>query len=490
MLDLFSDMELTAALMLGLALFFVLAYEFINGFHDTANAVATVIYTKAMPAHLAVIGSGIFNFLGVMLGGLGVAYAIVHLLPVDLLLNVGVGHGLYMVYALLAAAIIWNLGTWYLGIPASSSHTLIGSIMGVGIANALMNNQYWLSGINTKKAIDILLSLLISPTVGLVMAGLMLLALKKWRPDSRMHMTPEERKNTDGKKHPPFWTRTTLIASAMGMSFAHGSNDGQKGIGLLMLVLIGLAPAKFALDIESTSYQIERTVDAAKHMGEFYESNRDRLNGSLDLSYNSDHPLPVLFKCESASTLPAISTLVEKLNSVKSYESLSGEDRRVVRRILLCLDDTAKKASKLDILSKKEKADLDRLRKDLSATTEYAPQWVIVAVALALGLGTMVGWKRIVLTVGEKIGNKGMTYSQGNAAQLTAAAAIGVASWTGMPVSTTHILSSAVAGTMIANKSGLQGGTVKSIVIAWVLTLPATMLLSGGLFWAASVLFA
>lgn len=490
MLELFSGMEMWPAFMLALALFFVLAYEFINGFHDTANAVATVIYTKAMPVHVAVIGSGIFNFFGVILGGLGVAYAIVHLLPVDLLLNVGVGHGLYMVYALLAAAIIWNLGTWYFGIPASSSHTLIGSIMGVGIANAIMNNQYWLSGINVKKATDIMLSLLISPTIGFVMAGLLLLALKKWRPHSRMHMTPEERKSLDGKKHPPFWTRAMLIVSAMGMSFAHGSNDGQKGIGLLMLVLIGLAPAKYALDMDSSAYQIERTVDAAQHMGKFYQANRERLNGSLDLKHNPDHPLPALFKCEAATTLPAISTLTSTLNNVSNYDQLTGDQRRIVRRILLCLDDTAKKASKLDILTKQEKSDLDKLRKDLNVTTEYAPQWVIVAVALALGLGTMVGWKRIVLTVGEKIGNKGMTYSQGNVAQITAASAIGIASWTGMPVSTTHILSSAVAGTMVANKSGLQGGTVKSILMAWVLTLPVTMLLSGSLFWAASVLFA
>ncbi|WP_410497986.1 inorganic phosphate transporter [Chitinibacter sp. S2-10] len=490
MLDLFSGMAFWPAIMLLLALFFVLAYEFINGFHDTANAVATVIYTKAMPAHLAVIGSGIANFFGVILGGLGVAYAIVHLLPVDLLLNVGVGHGLYMVYALLAAAIIWNLGTWYFGIPASSSHTLIGSIMGVGIANAMINNQYWLSGINVKKAIDILLSLLISPTIGLVMAGLMLLALKKWRPDSRMHITPEERKNIDGKKHPPFWTRTTLIASAMGMSFAHGSNDGQKGIGLLMLVLIGLAPAKFAVDMNSTAYQIERTHYAAIQLRDFYESNKTRFAQQIDLSQSADQALPTLFKCEPATTLPALNSLIHTLEGVKNFAELDAEERRKVRRILLCLDDTAKKASKLPILTSQEKSDLDQLRKDLNTTTEYAPQWVIIAVALALGLGTMVGWKRIVLTVGEKIGNKGMTYAQGNAAQITAATAIGVASWTGMPVSTTHILSSAVAGTMVANKSGLQGGTVRSILIAWVLTLPVTILLSGGLFWAATVLFA
>ncbi|WP_348944828.1 inorganic phosphate transporter [Chitinibacter sp. FCG-7] len=489
MLDLFTGMATWPAVMLALALFFVLAYEFINGFHDTANAVATVIYTKAMPAHLAVIGSGIFNFLGVILGGLGVAYAIVHLLPVDLLLNVGVGHGLYMVYALLAAAIIWNLGTWYFGIPASSSHTLIGSIMGVGIVNAMMNNQYWLSGINVKKAIDILLSLLISPTIGLVLAGLFLLALKKWRPESRMHMTPDERKAIDGKKHPPFWTRTTLIASAMGMSFAHGSNDGQKGIGLLMLVLIGLAPTQFAVNMDSTALQIQQTRDSAMHIRDFYLGNQARF-AQIDLGSNTGKPLPALFKCEAATTLPALESVIGTLSGVKNYAQLSSEDRRKVRRILLCLDDTAKKISKLPSLSSQDKADLNEMRKGLNTTTEYAPRWVIVAVALALGLGTMVGWKRIVYTVGEKIGNKGMTYAQGNAAQITAASAIGIASWTGMPVSTTHILSSAVAGTMVANKSGLQGGTVKSIAIAWVLTLPVTILLSGGIFWAASVLFA
>jgi low-affinity inorganic phosphate transporter len=140
----------------------------------------------------------------------------------------------------------------------------------------------------------------------------------------------------------------------------------------------------------------------------------------------------------------------------------------------------------MDSISSKEKDDLNQLRKDLTATTEYAPTWVIVAVAMALGVGTMIGWKRIVLTVGEKIGQKGMTYSQGMAAQITAAAAIGIASVTGMPVSTTHVLSSAVAGTMVANRSGLQSGTVKNILLAWVLTLPATIMLSGGMFYLLS----
>ncbi|MBE9609830.1 inorganic phosphate transporter [Chitinilyticum piscinae] len=484
MLDLFSGLGTGVAISLALALFFVLAFEFINGFHDTANAVATVIYTKAMPPHLAVIASGIFNFFGVLLGGLGVAYAIVHLLPVDLLLDVGSGSGLIMVFALLASAIVWNLGTWYFGLPASSSHTLIGSILGVGIAHALMNGIDISKGVNVKKATDIMLSLLISPTLGFLIAAGLLLLLKKLWSTSRMHMTPEERKNTDGKKHPPFWTRVMLIASAMGVSFAHGSNDGQKGIGLLMLVLIGVAPAKFVVDLNSTTYQIERTRDAARHMSDFYISNEARLTQHIKLGHsNGTITLPPIFKCDVEQTLPTIDALVGKLDGIKTYEQLSMDDRRQVRRMILCLDDAAKKVSKLPELSGHEKSDLEKLRKDLNATTEYAPQWAIVAVALALGLGTMVGWKRIVLTVGEKIGNKGMTYSQGLSAQITATAAISIASFTGMPVSTTHVLSSAVAGTMVANKSGLQGGTVRSILLAWVLTLPITILLSGGLFW-------
>lgn len=487
--EIFSGLDTITAISLALALLFVLAYEFINGFHDTANAVATVIYTKAMPANLAVMASGCFNFLGVILGGLGVAYAIIHLLPVELLLNVNSSHGLIMVFSLLTAAIVWNLGTWYLGIPASSSHTLIGSILGVGMMHAILSGHNWLHGINTQKAIDILLSLLISPALGMLLAGVLFIALKRYFSQSHMHLTPEERKAIDGKKHPPFWTRVTLIASAMGLSFAHGSNDGQKGIGLVMLVLVGLAPGNFVLDRSSSIYDIERTRDAAIHIKDFYVQNAEKINQTIQLG-DMNSALPAQFECKPEIALAAINALDTTLGNIRSYNDLSTEQRIATRRILLCLDDTAKKVSKLAIWSSHEKHSLDKFRKDLTATTEYAPQWVIIAVALALGLGTMVGWRRIVHTVGEKIGNKGMTYAQGNAAQITAAAAIGIASWTGMPVSTTHILSSAVAGTMVANKSGLQANTVKSIAIAWVLTLPVTIAMSGGLFWIASKIFA
>jgi low-affinity inorganic phosphate transporter len=487
MLDMFTGLSFALGAGLFLALAFVLAYEFINGFHDTANAVATVIHTKAMPPHMAVVASGIFNFLGVILGGLGVAYAIVHLLPVDLLLNITSAHGMVMVFSLLTAAILWNLGTWYLGIPASSSHTLIGSLLGVCLANAYLLNIPISEGVNIKKATDIILSLLISPAIGFLVAAVMLILLKRFVTGAKVHKTPMEREAMDGKKHPPFWTRVTLIASAMGLSFVHGSNDGQKGIGLIMLVLIGLTPAQFVLNLESSTYQIERTRDAALHLQSLYHENHNKLSNLIDMDRATTEVLPPLFKCKTKETLLAINTLGIQLANVTHYDDLEVSQRREIRRLLLCIDDSAKKVAKRDDLSAKDQDDIKRLRKDLTATTEYAPLWVIIAVALALGFGTMLGWKRIVTTVGEKIGKTKMTYSQGMAAQVTATAAIGIASLTGMPVSTTHVLSSAVAGTMVANGSGLQFSTIKTILLAWVLTLPATILLSAGLFYVGTV---
>ena len=484
MFDLFSGLDFWVGLSLFLALTFVLAFEFINGFHDTANAVATVIYTKAMPPHLAVVLSGVFNFLGVLLGGVGVAYAIVHLLPVELLINVDTGRGLVMVFAMLSAAIIWNLGTWYFGLPASSSHTLIGSILGVGLANAMLTGLPLGEGVNWGKAIDIGMSLVASPIAGFLVAGAMLLAFKRWFPLSKMHKTPEQRRTLDSKKHPPFWNRLVLVLSAMGVSFVHGSNDGQKGIGLIMLVLIGIVPAQFVLNVNSTTYQIDRTRDAATHLRDFYLRNEDHLQDLLALNTaRSSNDLPAVFRCDPQLTLATIDALEKNLSGVSHYADMSTAQRVSVRRYLLCLDDVAKKVSKLKSLPAREITDLKRLRADLTATTEYAPFWVIVAVALALGLGTMVGWRRVVLTVGEKIGKQGMTYAQGMAAQLTAAGAIGLANIFSLPVSTTHVLSSGVAGTMIANKSGLQGSTVRNILMAWLLTLPVSIMLAAGLFW-------
>ncbi|MGL5303001.1 MAG: inorganic phosphate transporter, partial [Aeromonas sp.] len=300
--------------------------------------------------------------------------------------------------------------------------------------------------------------------------------------------TPEERQLVDGKKRPPFWARLTLIASAMGVSFVHGSNDGQKGIGLVMLVLICMAPSYFALDMNSRAYDLDRTQDANQRIMEIYLRNEQALANLINFTPPATQQETLMAHCSAQSVLPAMANLDARLSAVRTYQELNLTDRREVRRLLLCIDDTARKAAKLP-LPAKELTDLAKWRKDLTATAEYAPTWVIVSIAMALGCGTMVGWRRIVHTVGEKIGTSGMTYSQGISAQITAVISIGVASLTGMPVSTTHILSSAVAGTMVANKSGLQSQTIKTILMAWVLTLPLTMLLSGGLFIITHHLF-
>src|SRR5215510_8551846 len=255
----YSDVEATGTkittflpfLMLFVALLIALGFEFVNGFHDTANAVATVIYTHSLPAEMAVVWSGVFNFLGVLTSTGAVAFGIVSLLPVELILQVGSSAGFAMVFALLIAAIIWNLGTWWLGLPASSSHTLIGSIIGVGIANALARGMDGTSGVDWTKATEIGYALLLSPLFGFVCAALLLLALKF------LVRKPELYAEPNGQQPPPWWIRGILILTCTGVSFAHGSNDGQKGMGLIMLILIGTVPTAYALNRTPAPNQVE-----------------------------------------------------------------------------------------------------------------------------------------------------------------------------------------------------------------------------------------
>src|SRR5271169_2938907 len=238
-------------LLLGVALLIALGFEFVNGFHDTANAVATVIYTHALPAQFAVVWSGFFNFLGVLLSSGAVAFGIVSLLPVELILQVGSGAGFAMVFALLIAAIIWNLGTWWLGLPASSSHTMIGSIIGVGVANALLRGRDGTSGVDWGKATEIGEALLLSPIVGFVLSAVLLLIMKALIKNPALYESPK------GNSPPPLWIRSLLVLTCTGVSFAHGSNDGQKGMGLIMLILIGTVPTAYALNHAVTAKQSE-----------------------------------------------------------------------------------------------------------------------------------------------------------------------------------------------------------------------------------------
>src|SRR5215813_2759069 len=229
-------------LLLFVALLIALGFEFVNGFHDTANAVATVIYTHSLPANVAVVWSGLLNLTGVLVSSGAVAFGIISLLPVELILQVGSSAGFAMVFALLIAAIIWNLGTWYLGLPASISHTLIGSIIGVGVANALICGEEGTSGVDWGKATEIGYSLLLSPLFGFGCAALLLLALRALVKNRELYEAPR------GAKPPPWWIRSILVLTCTGVSFAHGSNDGQKGMGLIMLILVGTVPLSYALN--------------------------------------------------------------------------------------------------------------------------------------------------------------------------------------------------------------------------------------------------
>lgn len=468
-----------------LCLLIALGFEVVNGFHDTANAVATVIYTRSLRPWVAVVWSGICNFFGVFLGGIAVALAIVHLLPVDLLITKGTGGGLAAVLALLVSAVLWNLGTWYKGLPASSSHTLIGAILGVGLANSLLPGHVFGDGVNWSKAEGVGLALLISPLIGFTLAGVLLWISKRTIRQPYLYDKPAE------DAPPPFWIRALLVLTCTGVSFAHGSNDGQKGVGLIMLVLIGILPAQYALNTAMTHAETERTLNAVRKLEQTFAAGvilEPALPASASVQQAGFAPQGAPTTAAAASTVATVQgdlALIRKLLEGKDTpKDVPKEQRWEIRKSVLRVDNAIAVAEKNGNLAlpPEAKAAVKNYRSDIRAITDYAPSWVMVAVAIALGLGTMIGWKRIVVTVGEKIGMGHLSYAQGASAELVAMSTIGISAVAGLPVSTTHVLASGVAGTMVANRAGLQSGTVRKIALAWLLTLPASMLMAGGLY--------
>jgi PiT family inorganic phosphate transporter len=468
-------------LLLGLALLVALGFEFVNGFHDTANAVATVIYTHSLEPHVAVVWSGACNFIGVLVSGGGVAFAILTLLPVELILQVGGKAGFSMVFALLIAAIIWNIGTWLFGLPASSSHTMIGSIIGVGIANQLMSVRSGTSGVDWSQAANIGKSLLLSPLVGFVVAAVLLLLCKAFIPNKALYEAPK------GTEPPPFWIRALLVLTCTGVSFAHGSNDGQKGMGLIMLILIGTVPTAYALNHAVTASQTQDFLAVSKQT----EDTLSRyVSPSAVVGDSRDEVTDYIrSKNFTPNTMLAMRQLVNGISTEMAiYPDLKSVPQDMVRNFR---NDMYVVSEGLRLIQKsgnpkfsdEDAAVLKNYKTHIDNATKFIPTWVKVAVALALGLGTMIGWKRIVVTVGEKIGKDHLTYGQGAAAEITAMFTIGAADWFNLPVSTTHVLSSGVAGTMAANRTGLQWSTVRNLAMAWILTLPASIILSASLFW-------
>ncbi|QHL88157.1 inorganic phosphate transporter [Nibribacter ruber] len=457
-------LETDLLLLLLLCLFAACAFEFVNGFHDTANAVATVIYTNSLRPWAAVVWSGFWNFIGVFAGGIGVAMGIVYLLPIETLIDQDVWHGVAMIGALLISAILWNLGTWYYGLPSSSSHTLIGSILGLGIAFSLLpssNGATFAWDEATKTG----MSLIVSPFLGFTLTVFLMFVLKRFVKNKSIFKEPHKR------KAPPLWIRLILIITCTLVSFFHGSNDGQKGVGLVMLILIAIVPTYFALDSSRDPFEMQGSITKV-----------EQVLGKVNLT------------TLSASDKEEMNKLNAELAEMKgifaanqTLKTLPKDTRFALRRdILLITKGTKNLLESKDVsLSPRDREQLEEGVKGMRSFTDYAPDWVIMMIALSLGVGTMIGWKRIVKTIGEKIGKEHLTYAQGASAELMAASVIGFSTFVfKLPVSTTHILSSGIAGSMVANKGikNLNAGTIRSIAMAWVLTLPVSMFLSGSLF--------
>lgn len=461
------ELDFAYSALLIICLIAACSFEFVNGFHDTANAVATVIYTNSLRPWAAVIWSGIWNFLGVFAGGIAVAVGIINLLPVETLVDQNIAHSISMVLALLLTAIFWNLLTWYLGIPCSSSHTLIGSILGVGLAYSLLPDAVS-EAVNWSKAREIGLSLLISPLFGFSMTIVLMYIIrtltKKTSYGDSLFKEPKK------SSPPPAWIRGILILTCTLVSFFHGSNDGQKGVGLVMLILIGIVPAYFALDQSFSPSKLPESL-----------SRIEQIIKSIDPS-----PLSATDKVHLEEATAMNQRLQTRFATLVSIPTIPKGERFLVRKDIMVMDrNLSDLAKKPDVrLSDAEKKVLKAELKSVRQVTDYSPKWVLLMISVSLGLGTMIGWKRIVKTVGEKIGKEHLTYAQGASAEMVAASTIGLSSYFGLPVSTTHVLSSGIAGSMVASKGvkNLQPDTVRNILIAWFLTLPVVMLLAGTLF--------
>ncbi len=457
-------LDTTLTVLLILCIVLACFFEFINGFHDTANAVATVIYTNSMKPTVAVVYSGLLNFSGVMLGGIAVAMGIVNLLPMDVLVDSNPYHGIAMILALLLSSIIWNFGTWYFGIPSSSSHTLIGSIVGIGLAFYFLPGDLGVTAVNWDKAKDTGMALLLSPLLGFSAAIIIMFIFKRLIKNEIIYKEP-----IPGKK-PPIWIRMLLWLTCGMVSFFHGQNDGQKGVGLIMMILIAVLPAQFSVDssinLQSVSGNISKIETLMLKADTIVLAAKEKKLYS-ELMKHSLH-----FTTATAG----------KSNS----EEIDLANRFSLRKDVIKITKGADKIISGGNLTLSIN-EIEELKKEIKSTkklVEFAPSWVIILISVCLGLGTMVGWKRIVKTIGEKIGKQHMSYAQGASAEIVASIGIGLASWQGLPVSTTHMLSSGIAGSMVAKKGlkNLQKGTIKTIVLTWVLTLPVTIVLSASLF--------
>lgn len=490
LIDALNDVSTLTITLLIISLTIALFYETINGFHDAANAIAMIVYTNSLDAKYSVIMSGIMNFIGVLAGGIGVAYTIVHLLPLDILVSSDKSATLIMIFSLLLSAIIWNLSTWYLGLPTSSSHSLIGSLIGVSAIFGVMNGFELAQSINWKAVYIILGALALSPIVGFGGGYLFMYLSRKYITTQKFYKSPQAETK---RKRPNFWMRMSIIATGAGVSFAHGSNDGQKGMGIIMIILIGILPSYYALNMDSKQYKILQVHDSAQNLAKYYKDNKIELDNLIDkkelttaLKTHNE-----IVECDINQVYDTTLQIAKKLDGIDSYSKLSEKDRWRVHTAILCSNNFFEQVEKRLPTTQKDRAEYISIqRKILISDSEYVPKWVIIAVALSLGLGTMVGYKRVLITLGEKIGTQPISYMQGSLSQAVSMVTILLANITHAPVSTTHIVSSAIAGTMVAQpETSVQKNTLKTIILSWIFTLPTTAFLSSSIYYVLNMIF-
>jgi PiT family inorganic phosphate transporter len=465
-----SHLDPASALAAGLLIFalvMVIMFEATNGFHDAANAVATVIYTKSLRPGPAVVLSGVMNFTGVLVGGIAVAYALVELLPAEVLSPPGGGPAIAMLVSLFLAALSWNLGTWWFALPNSSSHCLIGALIGVALGDALLHSRTLSDGVHWGQLWRVLEALAISPVLGFVLAGALYFLCRKTLHDPHLYQPAID-------KPPIWWMRGILILTCSGVSFAHGTNDGQKSIGLIMLTIIGIFPATYALN--PTSHLSLKDISALMQQA-----------APLIERYGDDQKAAGLEAAKSFEA-QASSTAGSEPNAPQPRlqpgpNSPAAQIRATIRDDVYQVISQLKHAEESKQVSAEDKKSAQRLAKELGGSVEYAPFWVRMLSALCLGIGTMIGYKRIVKTLGERLGNAHLTPAQGASAEVVSALLIGTAGFTGLPVSTTHIVTSGIAGTMVASGAGLKYGMISRIAIAWLITLPVTISIAGGLYY-------
>jgi PiT family inorganic phosphate transporter len=467
-----SHLDPASALAIGLLVFalaMVIMFEATNGFHDAANAVATVIYTKSLQPGQAVVLSGVMNFIGVLVGGIAVAYALVELLPAEVLSPPDGGPAIAMLVSLFLAALSWNIATWWFALPNSSSHCLIGALIGIALGDSLLHARKISDGVHWAQLWKVLEALAVSPVLGFVLAGALYFVCRKTLHDKHLYEPAKD-------KPPIWWMRSILVLTCSGVSFAHGTNDGQKSIGLIMLTIIGIFPATYALNptshqsLQDISSFMQQAVPLMQRYGD------DQKAAALAAAESIEHQSG---SAQADSAQPGAGPQRLQVGPNSETAKLRATVRDDIYQVIWQL----KHVEEAKQIGADEKKTAQKLSKDLGKSVEYAPFWVRMLSALCLGIGTMIGYKRIVTTLGERLGNIHLTPAQGASAEVVSALLIGTAGFTGLPVSTTHIVTSGIAGTMVTSGAGLKYGMISKIAIAWLITLPVTISIACGLYY-------